>query len=209
MLDVLSFPPSWSPSLAADNQGAWVGFINCLAARNLVINFALFLKHFHREDKTFKFYKNTAVYKLPWGAIYKPCMHCHAVYKQPLFCYTSSFCTVNLLTLEDWRFRELLCAEITQSVRFAVTRVKKMLTSQNPANPEKFKVTRKTKKWLLGLLLGLLWGIPQKSLFSHSRVTSNFSGFGGVLGVSIFLTRVTSRPKKSLWFPLTRPSLWN
>ena len=28
---------SWSPSLAADGHGAWVGLINCLAARNLVI----------------------------------------------------------------------------------------------------------------------------------------------------------------------------
>ena len=35
---------SWSPSLAADNHGAWVGLIiNCLAARNLVFNFPLFL----------------------------------------------------------------------------------------------------------------------------------------------------------------------
>ena len=33
----------WSPSLAADNHGAWVGLINCLAARNLVLNFPLFL----------------------------------------------------------------------------------------------------------------------------------------------------------------------
>ena len=31
------------PSLAADNHGAWIGHINCLAARNLVLNFPLFL----------------------------------------------------------------------------------------------------------------------------------------------------------------------
>ena len=37
------FFPVLSPSLAADNHGAWVGIINCLAARNLVLNFPLFL----------------------------------------------------------------------------------------------------------------------------------------------------------------------
>ena len=34
---------SWSPSFAADNHGAWIGRINCLAARNWVLNFPLFL----------------------------------------------------------------------------------------------------------------------------------------------------------------------
>ena len=33
----------WSPSLAADSHGACVGLINCLAARNSVLNFPLFL----------------------------------------------------------------------------------------------------------------------------------------------------------------------
>ena len=31
-IDVLYFYLSRSPSLAADNQGAWVGFTDCLAA---------------------------------------------------------------------------------------------------------------------------------------------------------------------------------
>ena len=43
VLDVLYFYLSWSPSRAEDNHGAWSGFINCLAARNLVLNFPLFL----------------------------------------------------------------------------------------------------------------------------------------------------------------------
>ena len=92
--------------------------------------------------------------------------------------------------------------------------VKKILTSQNPPNLEKFKVTRKwlksdfwglpkvpkshfltqkshfwvtfrVEKWLLGLLLRLLWGRPQKSLFSHFRVTLNFQGLG-TFGMSGF-----------------------
>ena len=45
-------------------------FINCLAARNLVLNFPLFL-HAISTEKTFKFNKKTGVYKLPRGAIYK------------------------------------------------------------------------------------------------------------------------------------------
>ena len=49
MLDVLYVILSLSPSLAADNQGAWGGFINCLAARNIVSNFPLFLQDFHRD----------------------------------------------------------------------------------------------------------------------------------------------------------------
>ena len=43
IFDVLYFFLFWSPSLAADNHGAWVGVINCLAARDLVWNFPLFL----------------------------------------------------------------------------------------------------------------------------------------------------------------------
>ena len=50
IFDVLYFFLFWSPSLAADNHGAWTGLINCLAARNLVLNFPLFLEDFHRED---------------------------------------------------------------------------------------------------------------------------------------------------------------
>ena len=46
----IAFFPPWSPSLGADGHGAWVGLINCLAARNLVLNFPLFLQDFHRED---------------------------------------------------------------------------------------------------------------------------------------------------------------
>ena len=30
-------------ALAAENHGAWVGFINCVAARDLVLNFPIFL----------------------------------------------------------------------------------------------------------------------------------------------------------------------
>ena len=97
---------------------------------------------------------------------------------------------------------------------FVYCMFKKILTSQNPRNPKKFKVTRKWLKsdfWGLPksnpqsnfltrkshfwvtfrvkkLLLGLLWGRPQKSLFSHFRVTLNFSGFRGFWEVRIFLT---------------------
>ena len=68
------FSCSEGPHLRPDSQGAWVGLVNCLAARNLVLNFALFSVGFSTEN-TFKLNKRTAVYKLPWGAIYKPpCM---------------------------------------------------------------------------------------------------------------------------------------
>ena len=49
-LDVLYFFLFWSPSLAADTQGAWVRFIYLLAARKLALNFPLFLLDSHRED---------------------------------------------------------------------------------------------------------------------------------------------------------------
>ena len=71
ILAVFYFFLSRSPSLVADNHGVWVGLISCLAARNLVLNFLLFVQDFHRE-KTFKCNKKTPVYKFPRGAIYKP-----------------------------------------------------------------------------------------------------------------------------------------
>ena len=39
-----------APSLVAHNQGAWVGFIKCLAARNLILKFPLFQWDFQREN---------------------------------------------------------------------------------------------------------------------------------------------------------------
>ena len=48
---------SRSPSLAADNQGAWVGFMNCLAARNLVLNCPFFCRIFSK--KTLQFNRKT------------------------------------------------------------------------------------------------------------------------------------------------------
>ena len=60
-------------------------------------------------EKTFKFSKKTAVYKLPWGVIYK--LHCMQLINNPFFryfyiyiyvcvcVYASSFCTVN-----TWKF---------------------------------------------------------------------------------------------------------
>ena len=72
---------SLSPSLAADNQGAWVGFISCLAARNLVLNFPSFCRVFDRED-LLNLYVNSP------GCDFQTTLR--AAYKQPLYCYTSS-----------------------------------------------------------------------------------------------------------------------
>ena len=55
VFDVLYFFVFWSPSLAADNHPAWVGLINRLAARNLVLNFPSFCRIY--TEKTFKFNK--------------------------------------------------------------------------------------------------------------------------------------------------------
>ena len=52
------WPISWSGAPAADSHGAWVGLINCLAARNLVLNFLNLIKDPNSQT--------------PRGAIYKP-----------------------------------------------------------------------------------------------------------------------------------------
>ena len=82
----------------------------------------------------------------------------------------------------------------------------------NPqSNPKSnFLIRKVTQKWLfqvekllLGLLCGLLWGRPQKSLFSHFRATLNFSGFRGFWEVGIFLT-----PEVSWTSPEASPFPW-
>ena len=49
------------------------------------------------------------------------------------------------------------------------------------------KVTFSVKKLVWGLLLGLLWGRPRKSLFSYFRGDFSFFGVSGVLGGQHFL----------------------
>ena len=46
------------------------------------------------------------------------------------------------------------------------------------------------EKVTFGLLWKIPWGGPQKSLFSHFRVTLNFSGIWGFWEVRIFLTLI-------------------
>ena len=70
-----------SPSPAAHNHGAWVGLINCLAARDLVLNSPSFCRI--SREKTSKFSKKAPVYKLPQGAIYKP--PCVQLISNPFF----------------------------------------------------------------------------------------------------------------------------
>ena len=67
----------------------------------------------------------------------------------------------------------------------------KLRKSWPPRTPETSKNSKSLEsdsKVALGLLSGLLWGRPQKPLFSHFRVTLNFSRFRGFWEVMIFLS---------------------
>ena len=85
-IDVLYFHLSRSPSLAADNQGAWVGFTNCLAAWKFVLHFCMIC-----TEESVCLIKIS--YKLPRRSLYKrPCVQ---YINNPFLRNASGFCTVN------------------------------------------------------------------------------------------------------------------
>ena len=91
MLDVLYFCLSWRPSLAADTQCAWVEIINCLAAR--VFGFSCSpLSLGFPQRRPLNLIKRPQFMISPRVRLINDSLR--AAYKQPLFCYAASFCSV-------------------------------------------------------------------------------------------------------------------